>query len=332
MALYTSSVTLRRDAALAVMQFALSQNYVASLVAPDMPMPDQGGTFKKATARSISQLASTKAGNKGGPNMDEAEFDQDTYFCDKHWYDIPLTDTEAAQLEQSFDVRVMHAKLSAQRVILREEYDLASTLFNTTTWPLSGTTGLSVSVPWATSATATPIDDVAFGQRTILAKTGVVPDTLLVTFKGLQDLSRAAQIIDRVKNVSTEVVNGVLRNSALAAALNVKRILVASAVYNSADMGQTMSGSSVWNTDNAMLFCSTPMQVNPETGMEEAAADAKVPQLCRTITWTGETGGIGLASYPVLDQLAERTLYRTKRFRHQKVLDSNFGFLFGNVD
>jgi len=331
MALYTSNVTLRRDAAMAVMQFALSQNFVASLVAPDLPMEDMAGTYKKVTARSISQLANTKASNKGGPMMDDIEVDQDSYACEKHWYDLPLTDTEAAQLQASFNARVVHAKLSAQRVLLREEYDLANTIFNTTTWPSSGTTGLSVSVPWATAATATPIDDIAAGSVAILKKTGVVPDSLLITYKGLLDLSKCAQIIDRIKNVSTEVENGVLKSPALANALGLKQIFVAGAVYNTANMGLTLSGGYVWNTDNAMLFCSTPMQRNPTTGMMEAAVDAQTPQLARTITWTGETSA-PLDSYPVLDALAERTLYRTKRFRHQKVIDSNFGFLFANVD
>ncbi len=333
MAIYTSNVTLRRDAGLSVMQFALSQNFVAQLVAPDLPMETRAGTYKKMVARTISQLAETKASNQGGPKKIQLEIDQDNYFCDKHWLDLPLSDTERAELAAGgFDPYAKFARVCAQALMLREEYDLAATLFNTTTFPLSGTTGLSVSVPWATSATATPIDDIAAGTAAINKKTGVNPDTLLVTQSGAAALSRCAQITDRIKYIAPVVQNGVLANPALAAVLGLKQIIVASAVYNSADQGQTMSGGYVWNTDNAMLFCSTPMQRNPETGMLEAAVDAQTPQLIRTLTWSEDGLGGPMDAYPVRDEEEESTNFRTKRFRHQKVSDSNFGFLFGNLD
>lgn len=331
MAVYSSNVVLRRDAGFSVIQFALMQGLVASLVAPDLMVEDKVGQFKKLTARSIAQTANTKASNKGAPNIADLEIDQDTYACEKHWLDIPVTDTEAAELQSSFPAREIAARVCGMKLLLQEEIDLASLLFNTTTWPLTGTTGLSVSTPWATAATATPIDDVQAGAEAILKKTGCIPDTLLLTFKGLLHLSRCSQIIERLKYVSMAVTNGVVANPDLAAVLGIKRIVVASAVYNSADAGQTMSGGYVWNTDNAMLMCSAPMQRNPQTGMLDAVPAGATPQLARTLCWTGEVGG-PMDAYPVRDDDGERFKFRTKRCRVQKVLDSNFGFLLGNLD
>lgn len=327
----SSSVTYRRDLGQAVLEASIAQPFVMKYVLPDIPVGQRVDNFKKITAGGPLHLPDTDWSRRGAPKEYEAALDEDSYSCKKHGLDVPLSDTQQAELEDSFPIQMMAAQMGLNGLLMREEYDGAAALFNTTTFPLSGTTGVSVSTPWATTASATPIKDVQTGVNVIRKKCGMVATSLLIPFPTLLNLSRCADVTDRVKYVDPVITNGVLQNSALAAALGVQRIYVAGGVYNSANEGQTVSGADIWDPDMALLFVETPQHRNPVTGNLEPVPMTEMSTLGRTFVWTGEVQG-PLDAYPVRDANAEETKFRVKRFRDQKIFSTRFAYLLGNLD
>ena len=199
-----------------------------------------------------------------------------------------------------------------QRMLLRQEIQWTSDFFTTGVWGTDVVGGTDFT-KWSSYASSDPIEDVETGKQTILDSTGMMPNTLVLSYAVFRQLRNHPDIIDRVKYTSSNTVD----TATIARLLGVDRILVSRAVKNSAAEGATVSMGSIAGK-NAKLCHTTnsPGILTPTAGY--------------TFTWRGVSDGMGMTVGVSRFRLPE---LRADRIESQmawdnKVIGSDLGYFF----
>jgi hypothetical protein len=213
-------------------------------------------------------------------------------------------------------------------IALRDlEGDIASALFNTTTFPLSGTTGHTASVVWSTSATADPLLDIHLGVDAIATKTGMIANTLVITGRGLRHASRTAQLVNRIAYTNPAVNSGQLPSSTLAQLFGVDRVVVVDGIYNNVAEGGTDAFTRLWDANYAFLCVTNP------------GPDIEMPQLGRLMQWdydpspgtdsvrTENVDGVDVFIEEYSEPRKASKVIRARKFASPQICDTNCGYL-----
>ena len=121
-----------------------------------------------------------------------------------------------------------------------------------------------------------PLQDVEGWKETILSTTGIMPNTLVLGYQVFRQLKNHPDIVDRFKYTSSATVT----TDMLSAIFDIERVLVASAVENTAAEGATNSFSFTHGKAAMLLHVApSPSLLTPSAGY--------------TFAWTGVSGGLG---------------------------------------
>ena len=243
--------------------------------------------------------------------------------CGKFGKEGQVTQESQAFFRQIFDAQLMMAKRIFGQLALEREALVASMLFNTTTWPVSGTTGVDVSstAPWTTLTTDIPTAMAAaitqFQLNCGLKPNAIILNSQLLRYiannsvvKGRFTVTPNAQIAANV-TLSKEML---VENFATIFDPSIKHVLEAGAIYNKAGEGQTMSGGYVWSSDYVMLA-----RIAETEDMTE-------PCLGRTMRWNVmDNTGQEFFGYP--EPQTDSDIIKGRSYKREIVLDSAFGYL-----
>lgn len=292
-----------------------SAGYIGTLLFPTFGVQEYSGTFGKIPMEAHLALVDTKRAVGAATSRSSWEPESDTFALAEYSHEEPL-DTVGTRIWRSWFNAEEVAAQRVRAIIERDfENDVQAAVFNTTNFPLSGSTGLGITNEWDDATNGVPIDDVFAGHDALQTK-GVVPNTLLITANTWRALSQSSQILNRIKYVSAEVMNGLLPLSALAQVFHVDQILVANAHYNSAKPGATAVAASLWSDEYAFLC-------RVATG-----GDLASPHVGRTFE-LADAAGIEVYETPID---AKRYAIGATFHRQAKLLYTGAGFLFGNVN
>lgn len=219
------------------------------------------------------------------------------------------------------------------------ELTAIAALTNTTTFPSSGNTGLSVGTPWSTTATATPLADIALAQVGHLRARGIFADTLNININQWGWLSRNAQLVGRFQSYNPVMNNGLLPLDQLAQLLHpaLKKIVVWNCVTNTANDGVAATPTLAW-PDARVLLC--------KVGEGD---DIDTPQIGRLFGWNqqpelpGSTGiassagdidnadglDITVSTYP--EPRTKEIMINVTKFATPALFTNAAGFLFVNI-
>jgi len=125
-------------------------------------------------------------------------------------------------------------------------------------------TGGTTSDKWSTYATSDPVADVRTAKRTISQLVAMEPNKFVCGEIVYDKLINHPDLIDRIKYTSAATVSTM--EQALAAVLGVEELLVGTAIYNTANEGQTVSMGAI--VDDDALLCFSP----PSPGLFQPAA------------------------------------------------------------
>jgi hypothetical protein len=310
----TSLATLRPDLAGSFEQFDLEmdrQSFIGMKVAPVIDVPKASGTFGKITLASLLQARTTARAPGSGYNRQMWEFTSDTFSTKENGAEEAVDDREA-QLYSNYFVAEQLAARRALDVVLRNyEQRIAAAIFNTTTWTGSSLT-TSVSTPWSTVASATPITDVEAAVQKVYDNSGLKANALIVswkTFRNLRNNTTSGQIIDRIKyNGQSNTSQRGVSLQVLAEAFDLDYIFVAGASKNSANEGQTGTISPVWSSTQAMVC-----RVATTSDIKEAC-------IARTFHWAEDGSSIGGTVESYRDETVRSNVVRARLDTDEQVL------------
>jgi len=202
-----------------------------------------------------------------------------------------------------------------QRMLLRQEIQWTSDFFTTSVWATDKTGGTDFT-KWSSYAASDPIEDVEAGKQTILDSTGMMPNTLVLSYAVYRQLRNHPDIIDRIKYTSSNTVD----TQTIGRLLGVDRVLVSRAVKNSAAEGATVSMGSIAGKNALLCY------VAPSPGV-------LTPSAGYTFTWRGVSDGmgqtVGVSRFRMPELRADRI--ESQMAWDNKVIGTDLGYFFASA-
>jgi len=289
------------------------ENFIATKVFPNVPVQkqsDQYFTYPK------QQWFRTDAA-KRAPGTESAgsgySVSTDTYYCHPMALHKDVDDQIRANADAPINLDAEATEFVTRGLALKREKDWAATYFTTGVW--TGASDYTPGTLWSASG-STPFANIRSKIDAIYVKTGFRPNVLVLSRDVWSVLQDHAELLDRIKYTQ----KGVVTLDLLASALELDRVLIASAVEDTAKEGGTANMSFIYSKDCLLVYAAPrPSIMMPSGGY--------------TFSWQGYVGAT-----------AEGT--RIKRFRMEelesdriegtmaydlKLVASDLGCFFNNV-
>lgn len=245
-----------------------AEGFVADKVFPIVPVDQQSNFYYTYTQndwfRDEAKPRSPGAESAGGGfSLSTA-----TYSAVVEAWHEDVADQIRANSDAMINLDASATELVTQRLMIRRERRWMTQYFGTGIWGTDATP----SNLWDT-ATGDPVADVDTAKSTIAGNTGMVPNTMVVSYPVFLKLRNNVRVRDQFKYTSADSINEAM----LARLFDVQRFLVAKAVYASNKEGATAAYS--FMAGKHALVCYVP----PSPGL-------LVPSAGYIFAWSGYVG------------------------------------------
>ena len=270
----TSGTTIQRpDLQPGLDEYVDDQNaFIGLQVAPLIEVAQRAADYPIIPLEALLSIPETKRALRGHYQRSDWEFETDTYSCVENGFEEVIDEVEEALYSRFMDVEQVCTNRAMGVVLRRQEKRIADMVFND-----SNFTPTSPTHEWDDATNAVPLTDIKTAHIKIKDATGMMANTLIISWSTYLDLGINTQILSRIKYTNPAVTRGQLSLALLAQAFEVDKILVGGGRYNTAKKGQTASLSNLWSNEYAML-CIT-----------NDSPDITTPCLARTFLWTGDS-------------------------------------------
>lgn len=246
--------------------------YVADKVFPMVPVQNQSDVYYRYNKSDFFR----DEARKRAPGTESAgggfTLSTSTYAAEIYAFHQDIPDPIRANADSILSLDTAVTKLVTQRLLIRRERIWATTFFTSGVWG----TDITPTNLWDT-ANGNPLVDVEVGKLAILRKTGLMPNTLILSPEVVSKLRDNAKIRDQFKYTSADSIDLAM----MARYFNIERVLVVNAVYDTAVEGATENMNFVVGKHG--LLCYVP----PTASLMQVAAGY-------TFAWNGYLGaGLG---------------------------------------
>lgn len=277
----------------------------------------------KIPLKQLLQSRSTKRSSGATYARDEFTFDKFSYAVSEYGKEEPLDDGQLAMYGDIIDAERISSDRAEDAVLNEYERDVASTVYNTTTWTGAALT-TAITNEWDDAANATPVADVNAAKAKVEEGCGMTPNALVINRKVYRNLINTDEIVDRVKH--TARADQQTLYNAIADVLDLKYIFVAGGFKNTANEGQAAALSRIWSDEYAMV-CRVAESDDPRESC-----------IGRTFIWDGDGPGApgdGGKLAVIMEEYREEkvrgTVYRARNNRDIVVMYAQAGHLLSNV-
>ena len=315
----TSSTTIQRPDLGAIayeyMADASQNGFIGLDVMPLFDVEDQSADYPIIPLESLINVPDTKRAARGNYNRSDYNFEMGTYSCDEYGWEEVVDDKESNLYGRFFDAEEV-AVIRATDVLLRGlEKRIATAVFNTGNL----TNTAAVTTEWST-ITSTPRADVSAAKTAMRAASGLMPNSMVISLKVLENLLLVTEIKDALKYTNPIEIGGLdAQKRLLAQYFGVDRLLVGGAIENSAKKGKSYSLADLWDDE----YC----------GLIKAASgkNLKDPALGRTFIWTGDSPNVVTAEQYRQDEIRS-DVYRVRHnVSDEAFIFTGAGYLLSNI-
>lgn len=268
------------NASVAYIQSA--DNFIATKVFPIVPVDKQSNLYFKYTKEDWFRDDARLRADGAEAATSGYGLTTDSYYADVYAVKKAVGDQTMANFDNPLDPMRDAAKFTAQLILNRLENQFVSDWITTGVWG-KDYTGVSSSpstdqfIQWSDLANSDPIQDIEKGKAQILSTTGFEANKLVLGYEAYRVLRNHPDIIDRVKYTGRDVPD----TQYLAQLFGVDEVLVAKAVKNTANEGQTGSFSFSFGKSALLVHsASNPSLLTPSAGY--------------SFQWRGVSEGLGL--------------------------------------
>lgn len=246
----------------------------------------------------------------------------DQYFCEGHALRHAIPDEELQNADPAFNIQADAVELITDGILLNKEVDAANLVLN----PNNYAPGLSVVMgsngapaKWDDYTNSNPRLDIAKAKQAVHKRSGVRPNTLIISEPVLNTLLLHPKLIQVIQYVQA----GILTLDQLKVILGVENILVGSALKSSVtNAGQANPGSPepldyIWGNSAVLAY------------IPKAPARKQVA-LGYTFMWNKDNqGAIQVRQWYDISRRA--TFVEAERWYAHKIVSNVAGFLFVDV-
>ena len=268
------------NASVAYIQSA--DNFIANKVFPIVPVDKQSNLYFKYTKEDWFRDDARLRADGSEAATSGYGLTTDNYYADVYAVKKAVGDQTMANFDNPLDPMRDAAKFTAQLILNRMEQQFVTDFITTGIWGqdytgVSGSPSTNEFKQWSDLANSDPIQDIELGKAKILSTTGFEANKLVLGYDAYRVLRNHPDIIDRVKYTGRDVPD----TQYLATLFGVDEVLVAKAVKNTANEGQTGSFSFSFGKSALLVHsASSPSLLTPSAGY--------------SFQWRGVSEGLGL--------------------------------------
>jgi hypothetical protein len=212
-------------------------NYIADKIFPIVPVRKQSARIAKYTkADWFRDDASLRSPGTESAGSGFTVNTTDTYFCDNYAVHKDVADEVRENTDAPFDVDLEATMLVTDKLMLRREIKWAADFFATSKWANDSN---QTATPWSDYGLGDPITNVETAKETVHKVTGREANTMAIGREVWTKLKHHPDFIERIKYTQ----RGVLTTEIVASILEIARLFVGKAIYNTYDEGQTASAT-----------------------------------------------------------------------------------------
>lgn len=310
----SSYATPRLDLGVGFMEYLADSNeFVGLQILSRFDSQIRAANFAKISRKGLLQNPDVKREMRAKYQRIETSASDDDFSCKEYGAEIPLDDGERALYAKDFDAEMVSTKAVGRAVLLAHEKRCAAAVFNTTTWTGSALYTDVSSTPWDHATNGKPITDVIAAKEKVRAGTGMKANALIIGQASFEQLLKNEQVIARFPGAP--IITEAMIRANLGAIFGLQKLIIGSAVYDSASEGATFSGSDVWSDD----YCMVARVAEPNASLSE-------PCIGRSVIWTPDA-----AEELVMEQYREEQtksdIFRGRNHMHEFIIDPAFGHL-----
>ena len=281
------------------------RNYIGPRIMPIFPVQARTARFGKIALADLLAAGDEKLERaaKAGYSRADWKFTQDSFITQNRGVEEEIDDDERQLYATMFDAEMIAVQRAYERLFNKfDSLAVANSVDATVT--ASQTT--AASAVWTNPATGTPRADVKAAKRAMWDRTGMTPNTLVVSEWRYEDLKDSDEIIERMsgQGAGESSKPNELTESKLAELLGVDQVLVAKAIEYDGTV------SSVFPDDKALLLRAPRTQSMAE------------PCFARTFVFAGIHGDFLPTPFTYRQEEIECDIVRLKHEYDQKVINS----------
>ena len=218
------------------------QGFIAESILPVVNVVQSAGLLGRYGGSHLRIETSVTGGKNVYPRVDTRTYATTTYQIIDHGLSDIVTKQDKANVEDPFNAEIDTTEELVLKLMLEKEKGLADSL--TDTGVLTNNVTLAGSSRYSDYTNSVPLTDFATARGTIYDAVGMAPNTAIMSWKVKEMLRYHPAMLDNL-GYKYDRPNG-LTEVELARALDVERVLIGSAVYNSAKQGQADVIAPVW--------------------------------------------------------------------------------------
>lgn len=254
------------------------------------------GVYPYLKLQEYTTPVDTRRTKDGAYNKNQTLVSEDSYQTVEDGLEERIDNRFALNYSSVVEWEARVADVVRHKVMLKRESDAISLLFNETTFPASGTTGVTAGAAWSTSSTDI-IGDVTTARKNVFGKTGLMPNKMIVSAQTWMDMWRNTGIrsaIQYTMDVRIPNINDLAARAALAQRVGLQDIIIGNTPLNSANEGQTASNSNAWSGSTKYAFVyydafDSQAAMGVVDGIGDARPDPMAPSFarmyCNCTTW-----------------------------------------------
>jgi hypothetical protein len=184
------------------------------------------------------------------PNRAEAKMatwdaSTSTYFVTKHALKDVITDEDRDNADAPFNLDVDTVEFLTEKIMLRQEKEVADMLFTTTSFSNNATGTSTTSWRYNTTTSISPLQTGVSVTAVVIAQSGKKPNTVVTSFNVFAALKENQNVYGRLAYTKDQV----LTEQILASMFDVSNFYVGISQYEGMKEGETATQTALWSDD-----------------------------------------------------------------------------------
>lgn len=236
--------------------------FIADQVLPVVPVNKESDKYFKLGKEHLKIENDIRADGTPSNKVRSWTISNSTYTCETHSLHDVVTERMRSNADAPIQPDITTAKRVMAKIELRKEYDVASYLFNTSTFA-SYYAALTGNDRWDDYVNSDPAAKVDTYKQTIQKNCGTPPNTLVIGKEVFDKLRRHPDVLDFYKYTKAPMITADM----LAEYFTIPKVLVGEGVHNSAAENAAATNTYIWGKYALLAYISpTPAIDEPSFG------------------------------------------------------------------
>lgn len=223
-----------------------NDEYIARQVAPDVMVKKESDVYFVYTNDHL-RLEETARANGAPSNQATFGVSTTAYSLSEHALHDVITDRDRENIDAPLQLDKDTTEYLTSQILLRQEVRTQNLVFTTTSW--ANNAALNTATSWReNTTTSAPVQNILSATAVINNGGGGKANMLVINLGTLFDLKENTQLHERVKYVQQSTFTPEL----LSSLFDLQKVLVGSAVRDTAKEGETQSLTAIWGA-NALI-------------------------------------------------------------------------------